>query len=200
MTPRVGGLQLGVSFTPNNADRNGGENNAGVSAEANQDDIIELGLSYKGRVRGVDYKLSYTSVEGSSTEGGDDPESTSSGFALSYGDWSFGGNLSEYENLDEVDDTRYVNSETIETVNYGLKYRLNKASHIGIGFTEGEETHDDAGRTKTEYEETTIGGGTKLTDGVRVGYYYTMSEATHGDAEDAEGEVSALGMTLALKF
>jgi outer membrane protein OmpU len=198
VTPRVGGLQLGVSFTPNNAEPGGSANNAGESGEAMQEDIIELGVSYKGKARGVGYKLSYTSVDGDSTATGDDaadPKSSSTGFALTYGDWSFGGNLSEYQHLAAVDDA-YADSETIETSNFGLKYRLNKVSHIGLGRTESEESQT-GNAPKTEYEETTIGGGTKLRDGVQVGYYYTMSEASQA-ANDAE--VSALGMTLALKF
>lgn len=207
-TPRVGGLQLGVSFTPNNAERGGSANNAADSHPNNQagdpkqEDIIELGVSYKGTARGVGYKLSYTSVDGDSTAGGDnavDPKSSSTGFALTYGDWSFGGNLSEYEHLAAVDEVKYADSETIETSNFGLKYRLNKASHIGLGMTESEESQ--AGNApKTEYEETTIGGGTKLRDGVQVGYYHTMSEASQAGQAANDAEVSALGMTLALKF
>ena len=81
---------------------------------------------------------------------------------------------------------------------------------------------------KTNYEEITIGGGTKLGDGVFLGLYYTMSEAKHqtisggavtapvavGDDDDpdtvgsvtpfevadTDAEVSMLGMTLTLKF
>jgi hypothetical protein len=78
-----------------------------------------------------------------------------------------------------------------------------------MGFTEGEETHrqlpsaeyvrslgDDENiggddddedvtdhnlspRAITEYEEITIGGGRKLADGVSLGFYYTISEASH---------------------
>lgn len=87
MTPRVGGLQLGVSYAPNNAKPYGGENNAGASADATQEDIIELGVSYKGMVRGVGYKFSYTAVEGDTvTPDRPKPESISTGLALSYGD------------------------------------------------------------------------------------------------------------------
>ncbi len=203
MTPRVGGLQLGGSYTPNNADRNGGENNAvqttGTDAGANQDEIIEMAVSFKGRAAGLDYKLSYTTVDGNNVDGESDtdPKSSSTGLAVSYGDWLFGGNISEYEHLDAVDNEKYANSEKIETSAYGLKYKLNKASHIGLGFTEGEETHTGDNAVTTEFEEMSIGGGTKLSDGVAVGYYYTKSDASHGDDE---GEVSMLGMTLDLKF
>lgn len=199
MTPRVGGLQLGVSYAPNNAKPYGGENNAGASADATQEDIIELGVSYKGMVRGVGYKFSYTAVEGDTvTPDRPKPESISTGLALSYGDWVFGGNISEYKDLHEVDDTKYADSEGIETTNYALKYKLSKTSYVGVGFTEGEETHDDNTDTRTEYEETMIGGGRKLTDGASLGYYFTKTEASHTGSEAAE--VSALGITLNLRF
>lgn len=94
LTPRVGGLQLGVSFAPNNANAGGGENNAGSSDASKQEDIIELGVSFKGMTRGIGYKFSYTAVEGDTvTPDRPKPESISTGFALQYGDWVFGGNI-----------------------------------------------------------------------------------------------------------
>ena len=260
MTPRVGGLQLGLSFTPNNEDKNGGENNAVDVSEGKQTDIVEMAMQYSGRRGGVSYKLGYSTVEGE-TEGTGmenemDPKSSSVGLQVNFGKYQFGGNQSKYENLDTVDD-KYTDSETVETVSYGLKYKLNNRTHLGIGFTDGEETHrpfsstyvsglgddDEIGGTsgntdetstltsmsaKTSYEEMTIGGGTKLGDGVFLGLYYTMSEAKHqtisggavtapvavGDDDDpdtvgsvtpfevadTDAEVSMLGMTLTLKF
>lgn len=288
MTPRVGGLQLGVSYAPNNADHGGGENNAGASTDAAQEDIIELGVSYKGMARGVGYKFSYTAVEGDTVRPGrPKPESISTGLALSYGDWVFGGNISEYKDLHEVyddpdadDTTPYAvdrsvtvatngaeewvgSNQSVETSSYALRYNMGD-SYIGIGFTEGEESrtisgsseaaggdlgNDDeiggmttanrdspvsksfSGNLMTSYEEAMIGYGTKLTEGVSLGFYYTKSEAEHesmsvtgGVATDAvavsganndtpgtvtdfavskskaDAEVSALGITLNLRF
>lgn len=265
MTPRVGGLQLGVSYAPNNADKNGGENNAGhtrgtggANDQATQEDIIELGVSLKGTARNIGYKLSYTTVEGDTVaQDAVKPRSTSIGLALQYGNWLIGGNQSTYEDLHEVDPIAYAQSEKIETVSYAVKYKMGD-SHFGIGFTEGEEyryeprsdsfiidfgddeeeggTRDNADvrdtadlghRPKTSYEELMIGGGTKLSKGISLGYYYTKSEASHetvtgtptvidadtdsdpqvvGRAEGSyatsikDDEVSAIGVTLSLRF
>lgn len=265
ITPRVGGLQLGVSYAPNNADKTGGENNAGhtrgaggANDQATQEDIIELGVSLKGAVRDMGYKISYTTVEGDTVaQDAVKPRSTSIGLALQYGNWLLGGNQSTYEDLHEVDPIAYAQSEKIETVSYALKYKMGD-SHFGIGFTEGEEyryeprtesfisdfgaddeeggRNDDADvmetrglghRPKTSYEELMIGGGTKLTKGVSLGYYYTKSEASHEtvtrtptvtqadtDSDPQEEgsvsgsyatsikdeEVSAFGVTLSLRF
>lgn len=200
MTPRVGGLQLGLSFTPNNEDKNGGENNAVDVSEAKQTDIVEMALQYTGRRGGVSYKLGYSTVEGE-TEGADlDPESSSVGLQVKVGKYQFGGNQSKYENLGTVEREKYADSESVETVSYGLKYKLNNRTHLGIGFTEGEETHLSNG-LKTTYEEMMIGGGTKLGDGVSVGYYYTETEAQHGIGANSEtADVSLVGLTLALKL
>ena len=266
MTPSVGGLQIGFSFAPNNDDRYGGEQNAVASNEGgtvddqpNEEDIIELGVSYKGSINDVGYKFSYTEVEGDTRVNDNKPESTSVGLALQYGDWVLGGNMSEYKHLNEVD-SRYANSESIETTSYALKYRLNKDSYVGIGFTDCEEmrheprtsgivengnlgdgneiggTADNAdsdipaitfeGSLMTTYEEMMIGGGTKLGSGLSLGFYYTIAEAAHqtvsggvvtppvavASADDTPGsisdyevseddtEISAVGITLALRF
>lgn len=204
VTPRVGGLQLGVSFAPNNKDRQGGENNAAaIDDEVTQEDIIEFGVSFKGKTNGLGYKLSYTTVEGETVEPGEpDPESSSVGLALSYGDWIFGGNMSEHDDLGQVDG-KYTGSDNIETTSYALKYKYGADSYIGIGFTDGEETETDSDNVRniTEFEETMIGGGRKITDGVSIGYYYTMTEASYGYASSkASGEADALGLTLDLRF
>lgn len=235
MTPRVGGLQLGVSYTPNNEDRSGGEHNAVNTADASQDEILEIGVTLHGTANGVRYRLGYSSVEADNTDAARpmQPESSSFGLALGFGDWEFGGNLSEYKNLGEVNDA-YRNSDTIETSNVGLKYKLSRSTHIGLGFTDGEETHravnyvsglgadamrggsgNDADtmasvKPVTAYEEVMIGGGTRLGSGISLGYYYTLSEASHqrvevsSDAADtviqSDGEISAVGVTLAMRF
>ena len=266
MTPRVGGLQLGVSYAPNNENTGGGQNNAGhtrgsapTDGQATQEDIIELGVSFKGMTRGFGYKFSYTTVEGATVTSADvKPTSTSTGLALQYGNWVIGGNMSEYEHLHEVNPDDYSQSEKIETVNYALKYKMGD-SYFGIGMTESDEVRyeprlasyisdfgdddeeggrgDDADtrttpnglghRPKTSYEEMMIGGGTKLTEGVSIGYYYTKTEASHEtvtsvptvtqadtasdpqvvgsvsgewDMETKDDEVSAFGITLNLRF
>jgi predicted porin len=191
LTPLVGGLQLGASFAPNNANRAGGENNAGASTASTQEDIVELGVSYKGTMRGVGYKFSYTGVEGDTeTPNRKKPKSTSTGLALSYGDWVFGGNMSEYEDISEVyedseadDATPYLinrsvtttdeddidwsdSSQSIETSNYALKYKMGD-SHIGIGFTESEENRPIIGISIAEGgtlgSDNEIGGTTSST-------------------------------------
>lgn len=199
ITPKVGGLQLGVSFTPNNRDRGGSaENLAAVERAAEmQEDIIEVAMSYSGRLGGVKYKFGYSDVEGDSLSG-DNPESQSAGLRIAWADYVIGLNQSTYNDLDTLPGNAYGEGE-IETQNFGFRKGSSKAQW-GIGFTQSE--HSDSNGVRVDYEEIMIGGGRKLTEGVRLGYYYSQSEVSRpnetGDARS--GEISSLGMTIDLRF
>jgi outer membrane protein OmpU len=128
LTPKVGGLQVGVSFTPNNRDRNGGENNVATSYPGDgshrlQEDIIEMAFRFTGSYRGFGYRLSHSNVSSDTLLGTLDPESNSTGLQVYWDDWVFGANLSEYENLQALPDDKYSGSANIETLNYALKYK-----------------------------------------------------------------------------
>lgn len=199
-TPRLNGLQLGVSFAPNNDDADGGESNFEEIEAGTQEDIIEFSVNYKMRMKnGTRVKLGYTQVEGSTVGGGADPESYGYGAQIAYDNYVFGVNQTTYENLRAIPavsevDSEYAGSTEIETTNIAVAYKIG-ATKFGIGFTDSEEILEAGG--KVDYEELMIGGSTKLADGVSVGYYYQDTEATRGNAS---ADVSLLGLTLALKF
>jgi hypothetical protein len=206
LSPKVGGLQLAASFTPNNRDRNGGENNVANSersqGDAIQEDIIELAMRYTGSYQGVGYRLSYSDVSSDTLNSAIDPQSTSTGLQVTWGDWVFGANLSKYDNLGELPGYQYVNSESIETLNYALKYKRGD-SYWGLGFAESDESETNVAGNVTEYEEIMIGGGRKIAAGVEFGYYYQITEVDRplaGDGEETSAETASLGLTLALTF
>jgi outer membrane protein OmpU len=206
LSPKVGGLQLAASFTPNNRDRNGGENNVATSersqGNAIQEDIIELAMRYTGSYQGVGYRLSYSDVSSDALNSAIDPQSTSTGLQVTWSDWVFGANLSKYDNLGELPEEQYLNSESIETLNYALKYKRGD-SYWGLGFTESEESETNVAGNVTEYEEIMIGGGRKIAAGVEFGYYYQITEVDRplaGDGEETSAETASLGLTLALAF
>jgi outer membrane protein OmpU len=205
LTPKVGGLQVGVSFTPNNRDRNGGENNVATSYPGDgshrlQEDIIEMAFRFTGSYRGFGYRLSHSNVSSDTLLGTLDPESNSTGLQVYWNDWVFGANLSEYENLQALPDDKYSGSANIETLNYALKYKQGDR-YWGIGFTQSEESTVASSGDRTDYEEIMIGGGRKLMKGVEFGYYYQMTEAelTTANAKNT-AETETLGLTLALAF
>ncbi len=205
LTAKVSGLQMAVSYTPNNADRNGGKNNV-VSSDIGtakiQENILELAMRYSGFYRGAGYRFSYSQVEGSSLGENADPKSASTGLQVYWSDWVFGANLSEYNDFDALAGDKYVDSARIETLNLGVKYKQGD-NYWGLGFTDSEEIDVASVGGATEYKEIMIGGGKKLTAGVQFGYYYQMTEVdrrsgTGTPKESAEANI--LGMTLALTF
>ncbi len=201
ITPKVGGAQFGVSFSPNNRARGGSTDNQGASGPNAdlQEDIIELALSYSGRVGGVKYLFGYSSVQGDSLNSDIDPESNSTGLRIAWADYVVGANLSSYENLDQLPGTAYAaNSAKIDTQNIGVRYRLSPTSQVGLGWTQSEESARNDGNI-TEYDEWMIGGGMRLGKGVRLGYYYSQSEADRVEEEDS-AEISVLGATIDLRF
>lgn len=201
ITPKVGGTQFGLSFTPNNRDRNGSTDNQAATTTDDdlQEDIIELALSYSGRLGGVKYKFGYSAVQGDSLNGEIDPESNSAGVRIAWANYVVGANQSSYENLDQLSGTAYAaNSAKIDTQNIGVRYRLSPGAQIGLGWTQSEESARNGDET-TEYDEWMIGGGMRLGEGVRLGYYYSQSEAGRL-AEDDSAEISVLGATIDLRF
>ena len=203
MTPKVAGLQLGLSFAPNNDDRGGSVDNLIASAADDdlQEDIIEMALTYSGRMGVVKYAFGYSSVSGDTRNDGADPESTSTGLRVAWSDYVFGANFSTYEHLNTLAGGTY-GGDKIDTLNYGLRYRYGDA-HWGIGRTESEESSTGTAGNITEYEEWMIGGGYKIASGVGLGIYYAESEATRPHAaanETRSGDISTLGVTLDLRF
>ena len=203
ITPKVGGLQLGISYTPNNNDRSGSVDNL-IASDTNdtlQEDIIELALTYAGGLGGLKYKIAYSSVNGETRGVGQDPESTSTGLRIAWSDYIFEANLSTYDNLNALKGGKY-RGDKIDTLNYGLRYRLGNA-HWGIGWTASEEALSGQAGNITEYEEWMIGGGHKIASGVRLGYYYAESEAKRlnvAAVDNRDGDIASLGMTLDLRF
>ena len=123
-TPKINGMQLGVSFTPNNKNRKGGESNFG-DIDGGQEDIIEYSLSYSDKFDNGSYKIGVTASQGNNVRpvrvdsathvqpdaNGDnadtttvhtfagDPESMGFGVIVKYDNWTFGGNQTTYEDL-----------------------------------------------------------------------------------------------------
>ena len=226
-TPKISGAQIGFSFTPNNADRKGGESNFD-DIEGGQEDIIEVAASYSGRFNNGSFKIGVAMAAGDNVDDNaasaettiavGDPESMGFGVVVNYDNWTIGGNQTTYENLAAVgvsydanlnNTSKYALSKEIATTYYGITYKMGRHK-FGIGITSSEETrYDTTGASipsqpipifthpKIEYAEMLIGGTTKLAAGVSVGYYYQDTEATLGDSSKA---VSLIGATLALKF
>lgn len=166
-----------------------------------QEDIIELAMSYSGRVGGVKYKFGTSNVQSDSLNDALSPESNSSGARVAFGRYVLGLNLSEYENLDQLPDGEYAAAK-IEVENIGLRYRLGRGQQIGLAWTSSEANNRDGALT-TAYDEWMIGGGRRLGKGLQLGYYYAVSEVDRplvNDDDKKGAEIATLGLTLDVRF
>lgn len=196
-TPRISGFRGGISYAPNNADKAGGSHN--VSSSAEQDDIMSYHLDYSGDF-GEDMTLaaSIGYETGDNAAGltalpsdADDPETTSYGLKFGIGMFEFGGTYSDSQNF------RGIRGQDIDTYNVSATYRMG-ATKLGIGYTDSSDDVRVGVRAAVDYEELLVGGGTKLADGVSVGYFYQDAEASY--AGGVTRDVSQIGATIALYF
>ncbi|MDA9230437.1 porin [Alphaproteobacteria bacterium] len=197
-TPKVAGLQVGLSFTPNNENLNGGDTNSMQLTK--QEDVFEYSLAMDGNLmENVDYDLSYTKVSSTSATSDVDPESESLSIGLTYQNWSVGMSQTVSENLNEVDAVAYDGSQELTARNEAISYRNDKYA-LGVSFLQSDED-TIGGVTQTEFEDITIGGGVKLAEGVGVGFYYTRAKITKPNMPASpSANIAIYGMTLDLRF
>ncbi len=196
-TPRINGFRGGISYAPNNANKSGGSHN--VSSTAEQDDITSYHLDYSGDI-GQDMTLAasfgYETADNAAgltvlPAAADDPETTSYGLKFGIGMFEFGGSFSDVQSF------KGIRGQDIETYNVAATYRMG-ATKLGVGYTDSSDDGQLGVRTAVDYEEWMIGGGTKLADGVSVGYFYQDAEASYADGMTKD--VSQVGATIALTF
>lgn len=188
MSPKLNGLQIGLSYTPSNTYSGG----AGVSltntlleeSTSNYEDVYSYAVSYGTKLGGVDVKASYTYEEGDKGTVTDDESSI--GLQLKSGNFAIGGN---YFESDEAGDK----GNDWEIYHYGISYKMG-ATTLGVAFQDQEDAASTG--TKNDTDITIIGGNTKLMDGVALTYSYEMVESGNTDNGDSE----FLGLGLALKF
>ncbi len=102
-TPRIGGLQVGASYAPNNDNIKGGDSNDG-DINGNQKNIYEISLNYKADMAGLGFAAAGGYVGSESAGSGADPTSWNVGASLAYAGFTLGGNYSSYEDLGAVGD------------------------------------------------------------------------------------------------
>ena len=197
-TPRVAGLRAGVSYAPNNANRNGGENNSAVTSA--QDNITSYSLDYRRQVSDAfSFDVSFGKTMSANAAGATasgvgalgDPETDDIGIKLSYGDIVFAAHQSSYDNYGGD------LGRDIETTNFTVAYNQNKTT-LGFGYTDSSDAGVVLVYVPVDYEEWLIGGSTEVADGVAIGYYYQGAQADYADGNSVD--VAIVGATLALKF
>ncbi len=188
--PRIAGLQIGMSMTPNSNKTNGASDNAEVPSEF--EDTTEFSLNYKAKRAGIKYQAAFTQLAGNAVEGAlgedasslEDPTTTSIGLKIGMDNLEFGFNQTTYENFGG-------GTNEVTTLNTGISYKIGNSTY-GLGYT--TSTDEAANGDELDYTEMLVGGSTKLADGVKFGYFYQTAEVDGGN------DVTLFGATLALKF
>lgn len=186
MSPKVNGLQIGLSYTPSNTYSGG----SGVSlsdtlleeSSSKYEDVYSYAVTYGTKLGGVGVKASYTYEEGDKGTVTDDE--TSIGLQLKSGNFAIGGS---YFESDEASGNDW------EIYHYGISYKMG-ATTIGLAIQDQEDA--SATNTNNDTTITVVGGNTKLMDGVALTYSYEMVESDNTSKGDSE----FLGLGLALKF
>ena len=196
-TPRISGIRAGISHAASN------EKGNGLSAPASiigQEDIYSYSVDYK---RSLPYDISFAvsfgltkanNGPGKATLIGwtlSDPETRDIGLRTSYRDVTFSVRQTSYDNY-EGDTNR-----DIKTVNYTVSYNLNNAT-LGFGYTDSQDAGVTGYYVPVDYKEWLIGGTTRVTEGVAIGYYYQDAQADFSDG--VTNDVSILGVTLNFEF
>ena len=157
-TPKMSGLQLGVSWTPNTKETSGPSMNLDLVGDSDYEDVMSYGVKYSGNMGGSKVKLSYSSEEGDSNDRSKDAEGSSFGINISNGPWEIGGTSYEAEDKDKDYD--------IETTHYGVQYKLSKNTKIGFAIHD-QENSTYAGVKSSDTEITVIGGSYKIGPGAK---------------------------------
>lgn len=211
-SPRFSGVQLGISYTPDNmlnrdaGGQRGGRSNNFASPIANLGplnftDVIEVGANYTGTFQnvGIGASVGYAVADTASTPGGgsagvQDPEAWSFGLQLTSGAFTLGGGYYMSENLASIVAAGAPDLEE-KAYSVALQYETGPWT-VGAGYFKSKNevtpTVDD------EYEVIEVGATYALGEGVdvfAVAEFYESS--TTGVPLEAETDAFGLGIDLA---
>lgn len=221
-SPRFSGVQLGISYTPDNqcntdaGGQRGGQSNAfsntgdcALSAvvpppfanSLNLEDIIEVGANYTGTYKdvGIGASIGYATAEYEvavpAATRYSDPEAWSFGLQLTSGAFTLGGGYYMSENLGTA---VAVGSGDLEEKAWSvaLQYETGPWT-VGAGYFTSE--NETGATTEHEYEVIEVGATYSLGEGVDV---FAVAEFYEDDANTVAGdsETDAIGVGIDLAF
>ncbi|MEG9862653.1 MAG: porin, partial [Parvularculales bacterium] len=191
-TPRVGGFQLGASYTPSNDDKNGLPNGFGLQAEGGPgskdvEDIIDLSVNYVIRnYRDTEIALSAGWESGTTNVVGveDDPSNWAIGGSFKWRTLTFGGS---YYSGDNIENTLETSDREVNAWSAGVAWNSGPWS-AGVAYleatAEGGMKFDGVTYTPLGDEQNSFlqfGGGYALGRGVDIGVEYQLIEDDNGD-------------------
>ncbi|MDD9798593.1 MAG: porin [Alphaproteobacteria bacterium] len=195
-TPRTNGLQVGLSFTPDNENPDGYGTTLTSVANAEQQDIISVGLNYKYKDDNMSMQTSLTGEQGDAGgRGAQERSEYAIGLSVTSGKFTLGGNYIDREIKSEINTDR----TDIDAVHVGLGYQLTPSTMIGIGYHD-QENKVTGGATDSQTEIFMLGGHTRLARGVKFTYSLEQVDYASNDPDKVPGETTLAGIALLLDF
>ena len=184
-TPRLEGLQFGVSYTPNAGDEGNGKNNRGIAQRRNEQikDAVSLNLNYENSFAGLDVEASVGYLIAKRVGAAQDISAwnigAQIGFDVGEGKLKLGGGYLMGEDLSEGEDDGVVI--------VGFAYERD-AWKVGIHY--GWSNNESANREETTHE-IELGGSYRFTDymaiSAMVEYVQSEIEIPSEPSYDADG-------------
>jgi predicted porin len=160
IAPRLGGIQAGVSYTPDRTEEMGNALRSKLTA-GQQSELLELGLNYRRKINNVDLALSFGYAMGNlevAAAGLEDQEQWGVGFSFSFSGFTIGGAY-----LADDQGTSGGNTDRID-------YHLGATYQTGpwlVGFEYAHaEVEEGAGLGEDETDGFQIGGAYNVGPGV----------------------------------
>ena len=176
-SPKFNGFQFGYSMTPDASDTSGDSDLYDATGSGSS---TALGLSYGGKIGGLRVKASYGVNTLDEDTGEDTREDTAMGLSVTSGKITVGGTMFTKEKGDDETDV----------LHYGIQYKLNKATSLGVILHDQEQPNGDEVAIMAVGGSTKLGAGTKLT--------YTYETVSDDDADN--GDSTFMGVGLLMKF
>ena len=194
-TPRIGGLQVGVSFTPDTGA-------AGQATDTDDGDDFEnawgLGVNYKKNFGGFKVGIAGVAHIGDNEdESKEDLRAWMVGFNLDYGNWKFGAGYQDNGDGGEAKST--VGDDDMRAWDVGLGYATGPV-HLGVSYLHTEVDDPGGADANDEDEGDTInvgatymlGGGARVY--AEVFWFDTDSGDSHPTNNDGFGFILGTGV------
>ena len=201
-TPRLGGFQLGVSYTPDTPINDPLPNGFGVSAENSSiEEVFEIAANYAGEFGDVEIGVDAFYVTGDAPVAvvGDDPTEYGFGANLGVMGFTLGGAWYQSEGLDAPGQNVPDGNEEKEVWTIGLAYGTGPWT-VGVAYLQAESTDPGGPDDNRENDFLQFGGGYSLGSGVDIGLDIQLASGNSGAPGAPDVDSNSAGVVMAVAF
>lgn len=198
-TPRIGGFQLGVSYTPDVTINDPAANGFGVGVDnANVEEVFEIAGNFAGEFDGFEIGVDGFYVSGEAAGAGTDPEEYGFGANVAFSGFTIGGAWYESEGIDSPGQGVADLDEEKEVWTLGISYGTGPWI-VGVAYLESESSELVGPDNGAENSFLQVGGGYSLGAGVDIGLDIQIISDT-ATLGAPEVDSNSAGLVLAISF